>query len=118
VSPAPIVCLLRVTGYIPEWVSTTAGVPQIAGDLMQRCKSAALGHKRAFRRLAPLFGKLTVFSVTTGFAARNPMPLETSDRFGAERAFRATLVLSRSIGNSVEKPTSKHFSKTIKDQDA
>jgi hypothetical protein len=37
---------LRVTSRPPKCVSTTAGVPQIAADLLQHHISAALGQKQ------------------------------------------------------------------------
>src|ERR1700740_2193513 len=38
--------LLWVTGCLSEWVSTRAGVPQIAADLLRRQIPAALGQQR------------------------------------------------------------------------
>jgi hypothetical protein len=45
---------LWVTGSLPEWISATAGVPQIAADLLQHHTSAAPGHERRLPRLVRL----------------------------------------------------------------
>jgi hypothetical protein len=42
------------------------------------------------------FGKLTIIWVTTGFAARNLVPLESSDRSGVSSSSKALLSGSRS----------------------
>lgn len=39
--------LCRAMGYPPKWAGAMAGVPQITGDLPQRRKSAAMGHKQS-----------------------------------------------------------------------